>query len=76
MAYQIGREIDAVTVEELERLLLWMRNIEVESVKLAQLNAAPARYQDGMIVYADGTNWNPGGGQGIYARYAGAWNKL
>jgi hypothetical protein len=36
--------------------------------------AAPKNPRAGTIVYADGTTWNPGSGQGVY-RYtiAGAW---
>ncbi len=41
-----------------------------------KLNAAPAKPRGGMVVYADGTNWNPGAGEGIYAYYGGVWNKL
>lgn len=29
-------------------------------------HVAPARPRDGDVRYADGTNWNPGSGQGIY----------
>ena len=37
----------------------------------------PTKPRDGDIRYADGTNWNPGsGGEGIYAYFAGTWNKL
>ena len=34
----------------------------------------PLRVRPGMVVYADGTSWNPGSGEGIY-RYnlAGSW---
>ena len=32
--------------------------------------------RDGMIVYADGTSWDPGSGEGIYAYYGAAWNFL
>jgi len=46
------------------------------TVTLAVLGTAPARPRDGMIVYADGTSWNPGGGAGVYARVSGAWVKL
>ena len=45
-------------------------------VYLTPQNAAPAKPRDGQVVKADGTNWNPGGGNGVYAYYAGAWNKL
>lgn len=36
----------------------------------------PARPQDGMLVYADGTSWNPGSGRGLYERVGGVWSKL
>ena len=41
-------------------------------------NVAPIRPRQGMIRYADGTNWNPGsGGEGIYFFNAsGSWVKL
>lgn len=48
----------------------------LEQMVLDQTNAVPAKPRDGMLKYADGVNWNPGGGQGIYAYYAGVWNKL
>jgi hypothetical protein len=44
--------------------------------KLYKRNAEPIRYADGDLVYADGTNWNPGAGEGLYCRVAGAWNFL
>lgn len=37
---------------------------------------APVRPRPGMLVYADGTRWNPGSGEGLYVRtIAGAWSK-
>ena len=40
-------------------------------------NVAPDRIKQGDIVYADGTNFNPGCGEGIYFRNAaGSWVKL
>jgi hypothetical protein len=32
--------------------------------------------EDGMLAYANGTSWNPGGGAGFYGRVGGAWVKL
>lgn len=49
---------------------------ELEYLQLRELNAAPTRPREGMIVLADGTNWNPGSGAGFYGYYGGAWNKL
>jgi hypothetical protein len=48
----------------------------VNGVKLKKLAAAPARLYDGLTVLADGANWNPGGGAGVYTYYGGAWNRL
>jgi len=39
-------------------------------------NVAPERPRDGMLVIADGTNWNPGSGAGAYAHIGGSWVKL
>jgi hypothetical protein len=36
----------------------------------------PDKLYDGMIRYADGTDWNPGSGEGLYERNNGAWVKL
>ena len=38
--------------------------------------AAPAKPREGMIVVADGTNWNPGSGKGAYEYKSGSWVKL
>jgi len=40
------------------------------------VNAEPTKKWDGLTVLADGTNWNPGAGQGVYTYYNAAWNKL
>jgi hypothetical protein len=62
--------------DQLRRIADELSAPSVTRLNLAQMNAAPTKYRDGDIVYADGTNWNPGSGQGIYARYGGAWVKL
>lgn len=43
---------------------------------LDKTNQAPAKPRDGDVRYADGTNWNPGSGQGLYAYYSSAWHFL
>lgn len=62
--------------DQLRRLADELSHPTVTSIRLTQLNAQPSKYADGDVVFADGTNWNPGGGQGIYARYGAAWVKL
>ena len=44
-------------------------------LSLKTLHAEPARIFDGMMVKADGTDWNPGSGAGIYARIGSSWIK-
>lgn len=36
----------------------------------------PNKPYDGQIVYADGTNWNPGSGAGIYYYNGAIWKLL
>lgn len=45
-------------------------------IELDYLHAAPARLRAGMVVLADGTDWNPGSGAGMYRRNEAnsAWN--
>lgn len=40
------------------------------------LHVEPEKVFEGLVVGADGTDWNPGAGQGIYAYYNSTWNKL
>lgn len=40
------------------------------------LAVEPAKPREGMTVGADGTNWDPGGGKGVYTYYSSAWNRL
>ena len=39
-------------------------------------NAAPDKPRTGDIRYADGTDWNPGSGEGIYFYNGTAWVNL
>jgi len=49
-----------------------------ELISLRKLHQAPARINNGMIVYADGTDWEPvsGGGEGLYMYYNDTWKKI
>lgn len=51
-------------------------NDGMERLRLTVLHAEPERPRDGDVVYADGTDWNPGAGEGFYGRQNGAWVKL
>ena len=43
---------------------------------LQELHEEPRKIKTGMTVLADGTDWNPGAGAGVYTYYGGAWNRL
>ena len=47
--------------------------LEVESLRVKELNVEPARPREGMVVLADGTNWDPGSGAGFYGYRGGSW---
>ena len=63
--------------EELERIADAMQS-PVYMLALEIQHAAPDRLPADRVpvVFADGTDWNPGSGAGVYAYYSGAWNKL
>lgn len=66
LAAYLGREL-----RSLELAFASLNNLT-----LPALAAEPERIQNGMVVYANGTDWNPGSGAGFYGREAGAWVKL
>ncbi len=48
-------------------------NQGLTDIQLVELNAEPVRPRNGMIVLADGTNWDPGSGAGFYGYRGGSW---
>lgn len=78
----VPHRLHAESVEELAR------NIESELHRVAAafalgvmrstefLHAEPDKPREGMVAGADGTDWDPGSGQGIYVYFAGAWQVL
>ena len=69
----ISTEAQAYLDSELRRLADILNQGPLYAVPLA---AEPAKPQDGVIVYADGTNWDPGSGLGFYGYENGSWVKL
>lgn len=60
---------------ELEKIALQFSQPS-DYLALNTLYASPKRVFDGMVIKADGTTWNPGGGAGVYVRVGSAWVKL
>ena len=64
------------TYNECTKIFDWMRQPIVPEITVEILNSPPSKPNNGRIVYADGTNWNPGAGEGFYGYQAGSWVKL
>ena len=62
--------------EELEGVADALRAPDLLQLEIR--NSAPERPRDGMIVFADGSDWEPvtGMGKGFYGYYSGAWTFL
>ena len=54
-----------------------IRTVTIEPVlHMFAKSSQPNSPNDGMIAYADGVNWNPGSGSGLYVRDSGTWHFL
>lgn len=62
--------------QELRRVSAAMQEMSTQQVVFAELHTAPEKPREGMVVYADGTDWNPGDGKGIYAYTGGEWVRV
>lgn len=59
-----------------EQLELISQAVPGEIPQLTISHNAPRRPRNGQLVYADGSDWNPGSGEGFYGYENGAWVKL
>lgn len=67
----------AVMQEELYKIAQVLLALELPSIIFVPQATAPTRPQEGMIVNADGTNWNPASaGAGLHEYVGGVWKKL
>jgi len=80
--YNFDQIPEVNTVEELrswltEELKALSQSLnETTELELRPSKHEPVRPREGMIVHADGTNWNPGAGVGTYRYQGGVWNKI
>ena len=71
------RELADWVVEELEKIEKELVGVEAVTLKTENVNPSTiGKPRNGMVIFADGTNFNPGSGEGFYGWYAGAWNFL
>lgn len=62
-------------VQQMEQRIARLLNDPQNFLRLREMPAAPSKISDGMVIYADGANYDPGAGEGLYERNAGAWIK-
>lgn len=79
--YQFGTDsvpqLADFVVRELRRIGQAMYpGIFPDFIQLTTLNAEPDKPREGMVVLADGTDWNPGSGAGVYGYIGGLWVSL
>ena len=70
-------DLGQYVVDELKRLGDILLN--QATFRLERIHEAPSRPRTGDIRFADGTNWNPGSGEGIYFASTASppvWTKL
>lgn len=72
---QNTEQLPAYLEAELQRVSIAIRQIALGY--FPKTHVEPDKPRDGMVRYADGTNWNPGGGgAGIYWYNGSTWTKL
>lgn len=78
MSYVPGQVSNGDLQLELERIAEALMDLRADYVRLREWNAEPDKVFDGMVVKADGSNWNPDAtnGEGVYCFYNSTWNYL
>ena len=74
-----GRSLEELTVwaeTQFQKLANIHAEFETESVRFTVFNAEPAHPRQGHTYYADGTNWDPGNGEGPYTYDGSNWVSL
>lgn len=71
--------------DNLRQLVKWVESefqkltrsqTETGLVPFQELHVAVEKPREGMVVRADGTDWNPGAGKGTYERVNGVWRRM
>lgn len=70
------REFAVWILDELRHISDTVSELETDTLTLKEWNAEPDKLYNGLVAYADGTNWNPGSGRGVYAYENGSWQLL
>lgn len=63
-------------LNELRKIAQESSRITTEEVQFYVHHAEPIKKDKGLVVYADGTDWNPGSGGGLYEYNGTSWTAL
>jgi hypothetical protein len=81
MAFYVG-PVPRVSNPETQQVLdiIWERLQRLESelsfFSIEESFVEPDNPIDGMVVFADGTSWNPGSGRGLYRFDGSSWESV
>lgn len=67
---------NAYAYRELQRLANYIETQRISRVALIPQTVAPLRPREGDLVMADGVNWDPGSGIGLYQYRLSTWEFL
>ncbi len=63
-------------VDEFNKLRDFVETMQIDYISYKIHNSAPNKPREAQAYYADGTNWNPGSGKGLYLYDGTTFNKL
>ena len=66
-------ELARYLTDELRRIAAVFNAMEVPGIVWEELHAPPEKLFEGLVAFADGTDWDPGSGIGLYQRRSAAW---
>ncbi len=69
-------EFQTWLIDELRHITDAFSEVETNAVLFKEWSADLDKLFDGLVIFADGNNFDPGQGRGFYGRHGGVWNKL
>ena len=70
------RELKDYLIDLELRISEALRVAEFDVINLAEQNTLPEKLRDGDVFHADGANFDPGGGEGLYFYNGATFRKL
>lgn len=71
-----SQEFRAWLLDELRHIGDAFSEINTDTWRLKEWNQEPDKLYDGLLIFADGTNFDPGSGRGFYGYYDAGWHIL